>query len=159
MRRSSRIPKARKIYQDQGEDIEENEKVTMSRKRSSSPSDPNNAPHTSTSKSSKTSSPPPVVSKPKKQRGAKNGGGGGGGGATSTAKVSTKAPQHALWKDIQKQPDRKIELKLEELTSKFLTHMREFGEMDLNYATELLDMEKKHKRRIYDVVGKFHISV
>ena len=158
MRRSSRIPKARKIYQDQGEDIEENEKVTMSRKRSSSPSDPNNAPHTSTSKSSKTSSPPPVVSKPKKQRGTKNGGG-GGGGATSTAKVSTKAPQHALWKDIQKQPDRKIELKLEELTSKFLTHMREFGEMDLNYATELLDMEKKHKRRIYDVVGKFHISV
>ena len=157
MRRSSRIPKARKIYQDQGEDIEENEKVTMSRKRSSSPSDPNNAPHTSTSKSSKTSSPPPVVSKPKKQRGTKNGG--GGGGATSTAKVSTKAPQHALWKDIQKQPDRKIELKLEELTSKFLTHMREFGEMDLNYATELLDMEKKHKRRIYDVVGKFHISV
>ena len=32
--------------------------------------------------------------------------------------------------------------------------MREYGIMDLNYATDLLDMEKKHKRRIYDVVGE-----
>jgi hypothetical protein len=146
MRRSSRIPKARKIYQDPAEDQEDNDRAgTNNSRKRSPPSDTNTIGNAS--KSSRTSSPPPALSKAKKERKKS-------GGAGTTAKTTSKAPQHALWKDLPKQPERKIELKLEELTSKFLTHMREFGEMDLNYATELLDMEKKHKRRIYDVVGE-----